>query len=127
MITLQNRKSNKRFRKTRSKRQRGGNQKEKDKYIFDAIGIYDYDKVEYALNTNCIKKIIILFFLISSSLSFLGFSKLIGFSMIFSCSHYYIIILKNDIVIYFLRVFLVFLLDFLVFLLDFLDFLFPPI
>jgi len=50
MITLQNRKSNKRFRKTRSKRQRGGNQKEKDKYIFDAIGIYDYDKVEDALN-----------------------------------------------------------------------------
>ena len=50
MITLKNRKSNKRFRKTRSKRQRGGNQEEKDKYIFDAIGIYDYDKVEDALN-----------------------------------------------------------------------------
>lgn len=46
-------KSNKRFRKTRSKRQRGGNsetQEEKDKYLFDAIGIYDYDKVENALN-----------------------------------------------------------------------------
>ena len=45
-------KSNKRFRKTRSKRQRGGNsetQEEKDKYLFDAIGIYDYDKVENAL------------------------------------------------------------------------------
>ena len=40
----------KRFRKTRSKRQRGGNQEEKDKYLFDAIGIYDYDKVENALN-----------------------------------------------------------------------------
>ena len=37
-------------RKTRSKRQRGGNQEEKDKYLFDAIGIYDYDKVENALN-----------------------------------------------------------------------------
>ena len=36
--------------KTRSKRQRGENQKEKDKYLFDAIGIYDYDKVEDALN-----------------------------------------------------------------------------
>ena len=46
-------KSNKRFRKTRSKRQRGGNsetQEENDKYLFDAIGIYDYDKVENALN-----------------------------------------------------------------------------
>jgi ankyrin repeat protein len=46
-------KSNKRFRKTRSKRQRGGNsetQEEKDKYLFDAIGIYDYDEVENALN-----------------------------------------------------------------------------
>ena len=42
------RKTNK-FRKTK-KRQRGGNQEEKDKYLFDAIGIYDYDKVEYALN-----------------------------------------------------------------------------
>ena len=38
------------FRKTRSKRQRGGNQEEKDNYLFDAIGIYDYDKVEDALN-----------------------------------------------------------------------------
>jgi hypothetical protein len=46
-------KKNSRGRKTRSKRQRGGNseaQKEKDKYLFDAIGIYDYDKVEDALN-----------------------------------------------------------------------------
>ena len=46
-------KSRKIFRKTRSKRQRGGNsetQEEKDKYLFDAIGIYDYDKVENALN-----------------------------------------------------------------------------
>ena len=42
------RKPNK-FRKTK-KRQRGGNQEEKDKYLFDAIGIYDYDKVEDALN-----------------------------------------------------------------------------
>ena len=42
--------TNKRFRKTRSKRQRGGNQEEKDKYLFDTIGIYDYDKVEDALN-----------------------------------------------------------------------------
>ena len=41
------------FRKARSKRQRGGNpddQDEKDTYLFDAIGIYDYDKVEDALN-----------------------------------------------------------------------------
>ena len=41
------------FRKARSKRQRGGNpddQDEKDTYLFDAIGIYDYDKVENALN-----------------------------------------------------------------------------
>lgn len=37
-------------RKTRSKRQRGGNQKEKDKYLFDAIDIFDYDKIENALN-----------------------------------------------------------------------------
>ena len=44
------RKKNSRGRKTRSKRQRGGNQKEKDTYLFDAIGIYDYDKVENALN-----------------------------------------------------------------------------
>ena len=46
-------KTKKPFRKTRSKRQRGGNsetQEEKDKYLFDAIGIYDYDKVENALN-----------------------------------------------------------------------------
>ena len=45
-------KSNKRFRKPRSKRQRGGNsetQEEKDKYLFDAIDIYDYNKVENAL------------------------------------------------------------------------------
>ena len=42
------RKTNK-FRKTK-KRQRGGNQEEKDKDLFDAIGIYDYDKVEDALN-----------------------------------------------------------------------------
>lgn len=45
---------NKRFRKTRSKRQRGGNpeedQEKKDKRLFYAIGIYDYDKVENALN-----------------------------------------------------------------------------
>ena len=44
------RKKNSRGRKTRSKRQRGGNQKEKDTYLFDAIDIYDYDKVENALN-----------------------------------------------------------------------------
>ena len=37
------------FRKAK-KRQRGGNQEEKDTYLFDAIGIYDYDKVEDALN-----------------------------------------------------------------------------
>jgi ankyrin repeat protein len=47
-------KTNKRFRKnnrkTRTKKQRGGNQKEKDTYLFDAIDIYDYDKVENALN-----------------------------------------------------------------------------
>ena len=42
------RKPNK-FRKTK-KRQRGGNQEEKDKDLFDAIDIYDYDKVEDALN-----------------------------------------------------------------------------
>ena len=39
--------------KTRSKRQRGGNpdeQDEKDQYLFDAIGSYNYDKVEEALN-----------------------------------------------------------------------------
>ena len=47
------RKKNSRGRKTRSKRQRGGDseaQEEKDKYLFDAIDIYDYDKVENALN-----------------------------------------------------------------------------
>jgi ankyrin repeat protein len=46
-------KSKRKGRKTRSKRQRGGNseaQEEKDKYLFDAIDIYDYDKVENALN-----------------------------------------------------------------------------
>ena len=45
------RKTNK-FRKTK-KRQRGGNseaQKEKDTYLFEAIGNHDYDKVEDALN-----------------------------------------------------------------------------
>jgi hypothetical protein len=42
------RKPNK-FRKT-NKRQRGGNQEEKDKYLFDAIDIDDADKVEDALN-----------------------------------------------------------------------------
>ena len=42
------RKPNK-FRKTK-KRQRGGNQEEKDKYLFDAIDIDDADKVEDALN-----------------------------------------------------------------------------
>jgi len=51
--------SNKRFRKTRSKRQRGGNleedQEEIDKSLFDAIGIYDYDKVEKALNNKANK------------------------------------------------------------------------
>ena len=53
MITLKNRKSNKRFRKTRSKRQRGGNseaQEEKDTSLFHAIGNHDYDEVENALN-----------------------------------------------------------------------------
>ena len=47
------RKKNSRGRKTRSKKQRGGDsdaQEEKDKYLFDAIDIYDYDKVENALN-----------------------------------------------------------------------------
>ena len=46
------RKPNK-FRKARSKRQRGGNQDdqdEKDTYLFEAIGNHDYDKVEDALN-----------------------------------------------------------------------------
>ena len=41
------RKPNK-FRKTK-KRQRGGNQEEKDTYLFDAIDIHDYDEVENAL------------------------------------------------------------------------------
>ena len=49
MITLKNRKSNKRFRKTRSKRQRGGNQEEKDTSLFHAIDNHDYDEVENAL------------------------------------------------------------------------------
>ena len=52
-INGKTRKKNSRGRKTRSKRQRGGNseaQEEKDKYLFDAIDIYDYDKVENALN-----------------------------------------------------------------------------
>ena len=43
-------KSNKRFRKTRSKRQRGGNQEEMDNYLFGAIDIDDPDKVEQVLN-----------------------------------------------------------------------------
>jgi len=43
------RKKNSRGRKTK-KRQRGGNQDEKDTYLFDAIGDHDYDKVEDALN-----------------------------------------------------------------------------
>ena len=46
------RKPNK-FRKARSKRQRGGNQddqEEKDTYLFEAIGNHDYDEVENALN-----------------------------------------------------------------------------
>ena len=52
-INGKTRKKNSRGRKTRSKRQRGGNseaQEEKDKYLFDAIEIYDYDNVENALN-----------------------------------------------------------------------------
>ena len=52
-INGKTRKKNSRGRKTRSKKQRGGDsdaQEEKDKYLFDAIGIYDYDKVENALN-----------------------------------------------------------------------------
>ena len=51
--TRRAKKSNKKFRKTRSKKQRRGDsdaQEEKDKYLFDAIDIYDYDKVENALN-----------------------------------------------------------------------------
>ena len=50
--TRKSKKSKRKGRKTK-KRQRGGNseaQEEKDKYLFDAIGIYDYDKVENALN-----------------------------------------------------------------------------
>ena len=52
-INGKTRKKNSRGRKTRSKRQRGGNseaQEEKDKDLFDAIDISDYDKVENALN-----------------------------------------------------------------------------
>ena len=45
-----NKQFRKRFRKTRSKRQRGGNQEERDQSLFDAIGSYDYDEVENALN-----------------------------------------------------------------------------
>lgn len=51
--TRKAKKSKRKFRKTRSKKQRGGDsdaQEEKDKYLFDAIDIYDYDKVENALN-----------------------------------------------------------------------------
>jgi len=48
--TKKSKKSNKIFRKTRSKKQRGGNQEEKDKYLFDAIDIDDAYKVENALN-----------------------------------------------------------------------------
>lgn len=49
MVTRKYHRKTNKFRKTK-KRQRGGNQEEKDKYLFDAIGIYDYDKVEDALN-----------------------------------------------------------------------------
>ena len=35
---------------SRGGKQRGGNQEEKDKYLFDAIDIFDYDKVENTLN-----------------------------------------------------------------------------
>ena len=49
MATRKYHRKTKKFRKTK-KRQRGGNQEEKDNYLFEAIGIYDYDKVEYALN-----------------------------------------------------------------------------
>jgi len=51
--TRKAKKSNKKFRKTRSKRQRGGDseaQEEKDKYLFNAIGIKNYVKVKNALN-----------------------------------------------------------------------------
>lgn len=51
-INGKTRKKNSRGRKTRSKRQRGGNseaQEEKDKDLFDAIGNYDYDEVELLL------------------------------------------------------------------------------
>ena len=44
------RKNNKKSKRRTKKRQRGGNQEEKDNYLFDAIDIYDYDKVENALN-----------------------------------------------------------------------------
>jgi len=49
MATRKYHRKTKKFRKTK-KRQRGGNQEEKDKDLFDAIDIYDYDKVEDALN-----------------------------------------------------------------------------
>jgi ankyrin repeat protein len=42
--------TNKRFRKTRSKRQRGGNPEEKDKFLFDTIKIGNINEVENALN-----------------------------------------------------------------------------
>jgi hypothetical protein len=51
-MTTHKYKKSKPFRKSRSKRQRGGNseaQEEKDQYLFDAIDIFDYDKVENAL------------------------------------------------------------------------------
>ena len=51
--TGKTRKKNSRGGKTRKKNSRGGNseaQEEKDKYLFDAIDIYDYDEVENALN-----------------------------------------------------------------------------
>jgi len=51
MGTRKNKKPNKIFRKTRSKRQSGGVtvQEEKDKYLLDAVAIDDADKVGYAL------------------------------------------------------------------------------
>ena len=45
-------------RKTRSKRQRGGNQEEKDNYLFDAIDMDDADKVDRALNNGADKNAI---------------------------------------------------------------------
>ena len=51
-MTTHKYKKSKPFRKSRSKRQRGGNseaQEEKDQYLFDAIDIFDYDKIENAL------------------------------------------------------------------------------